>query len=94
MKDDVRYMESRIAQTNKYIEATREYLPQKNPFMEGGYSSYNPDTGLPKTKVDGETIGKSLTKKATKKKQTFNKKHENFKKNEPNGDIYNHLENI
>ena len=90
----VRKAESRIAQLSKDMDATREYLSKDSPFMEGEYGSYNPETGLPKTTVDGEPIGKGPMKKATKKLQAFNKKRENFKKKVPNGDMDKHLANL
>ena len=94
MKSAVRKVGLRIGQLSKYIDATTKHLYKKSPFMEGKYSSYNPDTGLPKTKVDGEPIGKIPIKKVTNKVQAFNKNHENFKKKAPNRDIYKHLEKI
>ena len=48
--------------------------------MQEEYSSYNPYTGWPRKTVDGETIGKGPTMKVTKKLQSFNKKHDNFRK--------------
>ena len=91
-KAAARKVESKIDHLSKDIDATRKDLFKNTPFTEGEYSSYNPDTGLPKTKVDGEPIGKIPIKKVTNKVQAFNKNHENFKKKAPNRDIYKHLE--
>ena len=66
-------MESRIDQLITDIDATKEYLYKNNPFIDGDYSSYNPDTGLTNTTVYGEPIGKGLTNKSTMEPQAFNK---------------------
>ena len=94
MKSAVRKVGLRIGQLSKYIDATTKHLYKKSPFMEGKYSSYNPDTGFPNTKVDEEPIWKGPMKKATNKLQEFNKKCDKFKDKVPNGDIYKNMANI
>ena len=94
MKYSVRKMESQISHQFKDIDATREYISKKIPFMEVGYSSYNSEKKIPKMEFDGRPIGEGPTNKATNKLQALNKNHDSFKRKVSNKDIYKYFSNL